>query len=48
MRLVEIVVVFAVLSCRDCDVTKMLKVCAEGGDNVWLCYIGLVSFAGAD
>ena len=46
--MVEIVVVFAVLSCRDCDVTKMLKIGAERGDNVWLCYIGLVSFAGAD
>ena len=48
MCLVGIVVVFAVLSCRDCDVTEMLKICAERGDNVWLRYIGLVSFAGAD
>ena len=46
--MVEIVVVFAVLSCRDCDVTEMLKIGAERGDNVWLRYIGLVSFAGAD
>ena len=46
--LVEIVVAFAVLSCRDCGVTEMLKVGAERGDDVWLRHIGLVRLAGAD